>query len=115
MREAGPAESPEILGDARVTTDMREVGAPCQDLTDPLSLVNPGWSPRVGRRSPAAQPTPRWSLPPRAGEVLTSSPGLGHGDKPSPTAREGSGYGPVQKWVRLREPNEVSGSAAQVY
>lgn len=42
MREAGPVESPEILGGAWVTTDMREVGAPHQDVTDPLSLVTPG-------------------------------------------------------------------------
>lgn len=90
MREAGPVESPEILGDAWVTTDMKEVGGPRQDPTDPLSLVTPGWSPRVGYPSPAAQPTPCWLLPPGAGEVPDLQPGAGARGK-------GSGYGFLQK------------------
>lgn len=77
MRETGPAESPEILGDAWVTADRREVGVPCQNFTGPLSLVTPGWSTRVGCPSPAAQPTPHWLLPPGAGEAPDLKPGAG--------------------------------------
>ncbi|XP_039552817.1 autoimmune regulator-like isoform X2 [Passer montanus] len=93
MREAGPAESPEILGHAWVTADMREVGVPRQDLTDPLSLVPPGWSPRAGCPSPGhSRPEP--------GRCLTSSPGLGCGT--GPRGRDGLG---------LRPRTEMSGAA----
>lgn len=87
MREAATAESPEILGDAWVTADMREVGVPRQDLTDPSP-----WSPRGGPRGLGVLHQ-QHSRPhagccrPELGRCRTSSPGLGRGDKPSATAR----------------------------
>lgn len=79
------------------------MGAPHQDLTDPLSLATPRCSPRVGCPSPGAQPTPRWLLLPEAGEVPDLKPGAGgavvaRGQvQPRRAGGTGSGYGLVQK------------------